>query len=334
MAFIEKRRRLTFKVCVNASEAKRIAALRAGAQEHSALRQLPQRLDCTFDNEAAATERVDFYRRVGIQGVTVKPRQSVSWQVRIRLAGAPNLTKTFPNKSMADDWAKEKEGEIVKRSFVDYREAERRSLADLLMRYDRDRRGTRPKDDPDRVRLRVLASQPIAAIRMNLLQKSDLCAYRDARLNGSVDVPAVKGSTVKKELELICRVIGLAIREWGIHLPFNPASAQHVARPAAAPGDQRDRRLELAFVPLDGIAAREERRGSTTTRRVHGDDDFERDPELDALLAMPWSEQKALLTASRYPHWFKQTKKSTNAATLRRRAAKKQQAPHESTRVQ
>jgi integrase len=137
----------------------------------------------------------------------------------------------------------------------------------------------------------------------------------------------VKGTTVKKELALVCRVIGMAMREWNIHLAFNPASAARVARPPPEPGDERDRRLEPEFVPQAALEAAARRPSALPKRRVNPDAEFERDLEIDEILAMPQSEQQALLRAVRYAHWFTQVRRSMNAATLRRRAAKKAQAP-------
>lgn len=68
--------------------------------------------------------------------VRVDAVESTSWQVRIRCTDAPVLTESFSRKAGAELWAKEREGEIVQRQFVDHREADRHSLGDLLQRYD------------------------------------------------------------------------------------------------------------------------------------------------------------------------------------------------------
>jgi hypothetical protein len=73
-------------------------------------------------------------------------------------------------------------------------------LGDLLRKYDSKRLSGRPKQDPDRARLAKLSETPIAMIRMSILQASDFIEYRDERCK------MVKGSTVKKELEVfLCR---------------------------------------------------------------------------------------------------------------------------------
>ena len=271
------------------------------------------------------------------KGQTVDSRTAVvervpggSWEVRIRSRSAPELVKSFARKSDADDWTAQREGEIAKRQFVDYREADKNTLRDLLARFARDRLADRPKADPDVVRTTKLRDHDIARIRMSILQASDIVTYRDER------VKVVKGATVKKELELLARVIAIARAEWGIHMAANPASGRLVKRPAPQDGDVRDRRLAEVHMAVKGNPPpASDPAGGTTppappgsaSRRVRPDDAYEDDPEITALLAMPHSEQQALLRACRYPAWFTQRKREVTAATLKARLKRKAEAP-------
>ena len=267
---------------------------------------------------------------VGLEMALVERVPGGSWEVRIRSRSVPDLVKSFTRKSDADDWAAQREGEIAKRQFVDYREADKNTLGDLLARYARDGLDGRPKADPDVVRTAKLQEHAIGRIRMSVLQASDIVGYRDER------VKVVKGATVKKELELLSRVIAIARAEWGIHVATNPASGRFVKRPAAQDGDVRDRRLAEVHVGVKGNlppAADPAGGGAPTTkpgpasRRVRPDDAYEDDPEITALLAMPHSEQQALLRACRYPSWFTQRKREVTAATLKARLKRKAKAP-------
>jgi integrase len=281
-------------------------------------------LNATFESEASAHARLRELSEQGHSGVKVKKFSSLAWQVKVRRKGVPDLTKTFPRRDLAEQWAAEKEGEIVKRQFIDYREAERHSLGNILLKYDKVRLSGKPEHDPDRARLAKLSETPIAMIKLSMLQQSDFAAYRDARCQ------RVKGATVKKELELFCRVIGLARREWGIHMSVNPASGTLVARPPAEAGDERDRRLEeqhavaadRADPTLPARATREQ-----AQRRVRTDIEYEHDPETASILAMPQSERQALLRACRYPRWYTQRKRHVTAATLKARARRTVTAP-------
>ena len=269
---------------------------------------------------------------IGPETALVERVPGGSWEVRIRNRSAPDLVKSFTRKSDADDWAAQREGEIAKRQFVDYREADRNTLGDLLARFARDRLQGRPKDDPDAVRTARLRDHAIARIRMSVLQSSDVVTYRDER------VKVVRGATVKKELELVSRVISIARAEWGIHMAANPAFGRLVKRPAPQDGDVRDRRLAEVHVavkgnpppapdPVDG--APPPAPPGPAGRRVRPDDAYEDDPEITVLLAMPHSEQQALLRACRYPAWFTQRKREVTAATLKARLKRKAKAPPE-----
>lgn len=267
---------------------------------------------------------------IGPETALVERVPGGSWSVRIRSKSAPELNKSFARKSDADDWAAQREGEIAKRQFVDYREADRNTLGDLLARFTRDRLEGRPKADPDVVRAAKLRDHAIAQIRMSVLQSSDIVTYRDER------VKVVKGATVKKELELLSRVIAIGRAEWGIHMAANPASGRLVKRPAPQDGDVRDRRLAEVHVgvkgnrpPAPGPAGGDAMPTppGPASRRVRPVDAYEDDPEITALLAMPQSEQQALLRACCYPAWFTQRKREVTAATLKARLKRKAQAP-------
>ena len=267
---------------------------------------------------------------IGPETALVERVPGGSWSVRIRSKSAPELNKSFDRKSDAEEWTAQREGEIAKREFVDYREADRNTLGDLLARFTRDRLEGRPKADPDVVRAARLRDHAIAQIRMSVLQSSDIVTYRDER------VKVVKGATVKKELELVSRVIAIARAEWGIHMAANPASGRLVKRPAPQDGDVRDRRLAEVHVGVKGNPppAPDTVDGGASpappgpaSRRVRPDDAYEDDPEITALLAMPQSEQQALLRACRYPAWFTQRKREVTAATLKARLKRKAKAP-------
>lgn len=281
-------------------------------------------LNATFGSEALAQSRLQELREQGCRGLSIKRQVSVGWQVRIRRQGAPDLTKTFPLHQLAKDWAAEKEGEIVKRQFIDYREADRHSLGDLLLKYDGLCLAHKPKDDPDRVRIAKLSKLPIASIKMSLLLSSDITDFRDKRLN------EVKGSTVTKELELLSRVITVARREWKIYLAYNAASGKLVKRPPPQPGDERERRLRQQHEVRSGQPAQEspaEPPKVKPKRRVRTGVAYEVDPDIARILAMPQDEQQALFRACRYPHWYTERKRDVTVATLKARAKRAARAP-------
>jgi integrase len=273
-----------------------------------------------YPTRKQAEDDYDAYCAQGLMGLRVEPTPGGSWEARVRSKWAPDLVKTFRLKSEAEQWVKEREGEIAKRQFVDYREADRNTLGDLFSRYEQERLAGRSLEDADKSRIGKLRAHPIALLRMSVLQSSDICAYRDERAK------LVKGATVTKELELICRVISIARAEWGVHMVVNPASGRLAPRPKKEPGDERNRRLadrHVAVAPAPRPTIAEPGKGKalqSKSRRKNEDDTFENDPETDALLALPQSERQALLRACRYPHWYTQRKRDVTTATHKARA--------------
>jgi hypothetical protein len=199
----------------------------------------------------------------------------------------------------------------------------RKSAPELNKSFDR-------KSDAEEWTAQREGDHALARIRMSILQASDIVTYRDER------VKVVKGATVKKELELLARVIAIARAEWGIHMATNPASGRLVKRPAPQDGDVRDRRLAEVHLAVKGnpppasdpvdVGAPPTKPGPAS-RRVRPDEAYEDDPEITALLAMPHSEQQALLRACRYPAWFTQRKREVTAATLKARLKRNAKAP-------
>lgn len=293
--------------------------------------ELTKAFDTPAEARAYAQQLVD----LGHQAVQTKAHQSTGWQVRIRSQLAPQLTKTFSTKAAAQAWAQAREGEIVKRQFVDYREADRVTLGDLLRRYDAERLAGRPVHVPDRARIRKLCRHPITLIRMSAIQPADFAEFRVQRLRGgfvepktagkaAVVWPAIKGTSVKRELDLMSSVISHARSEWKVHIAINPAAAQNTSRPEKAPGDERNRRLADVYrvgtgdhLPVTAGTTLRAPRNSTVSAAC------ELDPETTQLLLMPQSEQQALLRASRYPEWFRPRKKNVTQKTVQVRASKR-----------
>lgn len=287
-------------------------------------------------SKPAADDHVATLKALG-HAVHVKAHTSVSYCVRIRSDLAPHLNKTFPTKVMAQEWAKEKEGEIVKRQFVDYREADRHTLGDLLQRFDSERLAHLDRNDPDRARIGKLCRHPLTLIRMSTIQPADFAKFRDMRLAGgfvepkkvngnTVEWAPIKGTSVSRELDLMSSVITVARKEWKIHIPRNPASAQFVQRPDKVEGDERDRRLATNYL-LGDKSKPMASSVSVRKKRMKKDVDYELDPFMDELLKMDQTEQQALLRAARYPEWHRPQKQNVTVNTVLARARTKARKP-------
>lgn len=156
------------------------------------------------------------------------------WRVKIRRAGLPAQTRTFDNRTKAQQWARGVESDLDKGITVDLRTAQRTCLADILERYRREVTISKRGAADESLRLKAMAQRPFARIRMSALTSSHLAAYRDDRLK------EVSGATVIRELSVLSHAIDTARREWDVYLPVNPCTL--VRRPPQ--GRPRNRRLQ------------------------------------------------------------------------------------------
>ena len=72
-----------------------------------------------YPTRKQAEDDHDAYYAQGLMGLRVEAVPGGSWEARVRSKWAPDLVKTFRLKSEAEQWVKEREGEIAKRQFVD-----------------------------------------------------------------------------------------------------------------------------------------------------------------------------------------------------------------------
>ena len=208
----------------------------------------------SFKNQAEAAA---YRTALETQGLSPRltPSDGATWEARVRRKGYETYARTCPSKKIAVDWAASIEGQIVERRFLDYREADRNTLGDLVQKYRLLIPEAKRAEDRRWSRLGKMLRDPICAITMSRLLASDFAKYRDRRLKDEVPVPrgvtrpaefqarTIKPTTVIKELDLFSTIIGLAMKEWNIHLPINPASGERVARPKKQEGHERERRF-------------------------------------------------------------------------------------------
>lgn len=153
---------------------------------------------------------------------------------------------TFATKREAVAWATQREAELTGRRLPD------KTLADALERYGLEVAPTHKGARWEQVRLRKLATYPVAARLLASLEGPDLAAWRDARLK------EVRPASVRRELTLLRSVLEAARLDWG-WLRVNPLAG---VRKPTAPASRKRRisqdeidRLELAFGLGEGLAA-------------------------------------------------------------------------------
>lgn len=163
----------------------------------------------------------------------IRQLENGKWQVQVRRRGTKPAVRSFDTKTDATRWARQLESELDRGIFVDRSEAERTTVAALIDRYLVEVTPSKKSADRERRTLSALRSY-FGAYSPATLRPSHIAAYRDARI-----ATGRAGATVVKELNSLSHVFEVAIKDWGIALPVNPA--RQVRRPTVARG--RDRRL-------------------------------------------------------------------------------------------
>ena len=178
---------------------------------------------------------------------TIVKTPSGTWKALIRKTGFPTTIKTFRLKRDAEDWARRTEDEMVRGMFIQRAPAERLTFEKAMHRYLAEvtptkrpmtQNGEHKKSTP---LIKFFGQYSLAAITGELIAQ-----YRDKRLAGEDrknksgnPIPRA-ANTVRLELALIGHLFTVAVKEWGLGLPYNPVL--NVRRPA--PGQGRNRRLE------------------------------------------------------------------------------------------
>ncbi len=154
------------------------------------------------------------------------------WRASVRKEGYPPAFARFDTKADALAWVAVTEADMVRGVYVSTKAAEAVTVAALLQKYRDDElpalrgKGWGPalnalEDGLGKYSLAALSSKAIAGYKIKRLKH-------------------VGNETVRKELNLLERIIDLAGNEWGIKVPANPC--REVKRPKT--GECRTRRLE------------------------------------------------------------------------------------------
>jgi integrase len=183
---------------------------------------------------------------------TIREKSKGQWQVQIRRKGWPFQSGTFRTRKEAQAWARKTESEMDRGLFVDQTAARETTLADLIHAYIEGVTENRHSENArisERLRLeRFLRTEnELCSYYIINLRPEHFEAFRDRQLkqqvsrgnNSSVTRKTIAPSTVKRELNLLKRVIDYRRRWLGIQL--NPVNAQDVKRPTVQ--DERDVRL-------------------------------------------------------------------------------------------
>jgi integrase len=169
---------------------------------------------------------------------TVRMRKSGWWQAIIDRKGYPMQSKTFEFKEDAQKWARDIESQIDKGIFSDRSEAERMTLHDLIERFKKEFAPNHYRQREDgkeayKSQCKRLDDR-LGMYSLALLDQKLVTKYRDDRLTDAA------GSTVRKEIFMLSKILGFGEIECGITLPRgNPT--KKIRKPSEGKG--RERRL-------------------------------------------------------------------------------------------
>ncbi|MCA6218817.1 site-specific integrase [Ideonella sp. B7] len=164
---------------------------------------------------------------------TITKRGELQWQAKVRRKGFPTQSRTFSYKEDAEKWVRGIERELETTGFVDRREADKNTLAEVLRRYQEEITPSKKSANIESVKINVILKDAILPkLKMTAVTSDAIAAWRDRRLED------VTGATVNRELDVLSAVLNHARREWRIHVE-NPV--RDVKRPERA--NARDRRF-------------------------------------------------------------------------------------------
>lgn len=132
------------------------------------------------NKQAKALKKTLMAQGIDEKSIRVVQERKGTWEVRFRRQGGKVLLKSFPTKGLASAWAEEREGEIVKGSFVDTKLADKTTVGELFQRFAAERTNPGKSGDAERYRLNAFQRLDLAALKLSALQSMHIAAFRDA----------------------------------------------------------------------------------------------------------------------------------------------------------
>ncbi len=163
---------------------------------------------------------------------TIRNRGPYQWQAIVKRKGIGSTSKTFLSRKDAEDWSKVTEAEMIRGHYIARKDAEKTTLRELIERYRETELPTkRGKHFGPAL---TLLDDEFGKLALSAITSKKVAGFRDKRTKAGKSA-----STVRKEINLLSRLIDLAGKEWGITLPSNPCKM--VSRPRE--NNARERRL-------------------------------------------------------------------------------------------
>ena len=180
---------------------------------------------------------------------SIRKRGDYQYEVRIRRKGADTICKTFNNRADAEKWALLTEAELARGTYLPRRDAEQTTIEKLAERFEKEFAPHHYRGSSWKHRLQHIVDR-MGKLSIATVTPQAVTKYRDTRLSDPdprykrdlSTAPRVSGATVKAELDLLSKMLGVAQKEFGINLP-NGNPVLGVRKPANPVG--RERRLTV-----------------------------------------------------------------------------------------
>lgn len=189
----------------------------------------------------------------------IEKRGELQFRAQVRKKGFPTQTKTFTTKADAERWAREIEVEMERRVFQDFSSSHATTFAELAKLFREQFAPGHYRGAAWKYKLKALEAE-FGKYALAAITPAAIAAYRDKRLKAPDPrykdpdtAPRVSGPTVKTEIDLLSKILGVAEKEFGISLPHGNPTLK-VRKPKdgkarevrVAPGSERERKLIAA----------------------------------------------------------------------------------------
>lgn len=176
---------------------------------------------------------------------TIIRRGDLQYQAKIRMAGYPVISKTFPNKSLAERWATVTESEMIRGEFIPKRAIEQVTLAKALDRYAKEISIGKKGEKQEVVRIKRLQQHRLAKKPMAAITPEDIEEYvgerRSDQSQRTPEMP-VSEATIRLEVMLLSAVFKTAMSKKWNYCRTNPVRE---IDQASKPGKSKERTRRL-----------------------------------------------------------------------------------------
>lgn len=158
---------------------------------------------------------------------TIVQRGDGQFQVKIRKAGHPAISKTFPTRRLAAQWVAVTESEMIRGEFVPRKQVEVITLCKCLEQYARERTASKKGEKQELIRIRRLQLHPMARQAVSNITPEDIEDFiRERRAEPSKRHPGqpVGEATIRLEVMLLSAVFKAAKSKKWNYCRTNPVS--------------------------------------------------------------------------------------------------------------